>query len=345
MNTPARRSQPSKSGGGRGSGSGSGGSRGSGGGGSRGSGASGGSRQAGAGSGSGGGRQPAPYGGRSPGKSGGRPGGSGSGSGGAKQSAPNSGGRDWRDYDPFADPNEEGVRLQKVLAQAGVGSRRVSEDLIAAGRVEVNGEIVRHQGMRVDPETAVIRVDGMRISTAEGIVHFAFNKPVGVVSAMDDPDRPNLGDYVRGRNERLFHIGRLDVDTEGLILLTNDGELAHRLAHPSYEIRKVYRAQVYGTVPKDLGRRLREGVDLEDGLARVDHFRLLDSVGRNALVEITIHEGRNRIVRRIMDAVGLPVRGLVRTKFGPISLGDQKPERMRPLNKEEVGAIYKAVGL
>ncbi|MEY9927625.1 23S rRNA pseudouridine2605 synthase [Catenulispora sp. GP43] len=335
MNTPARRSQPSKSGGGRGSGSG-GASRGSGG-----------SRQAGAGSGSGGGRQPAPYGGRSPGKSSGRSGGSGGSgsSGGAEQSAPNAGGRDWRDYDPFADPNEEGVRLQKVLAQAGVGSRRVSEDLIAAGRVEVNGEIVRHQGMRVDPETAVIRVDGMRISTAEGIVHFAFNKPVGVVSAMDDPDRPNLGDYVRGRNERLFHIGRLDVDTEGLILLTNDGELAHRLAHPSYEIRKVYRAQVYGTVPKDLGRRLREGVDLEDGLARVDHFRLLDSVGRNALVEITIHEGRNRIVRRIMDAVGLPVRGLVRTKFGPISLGDQKPERMRPLNKEEVGAIYKSVGL
>jgi 23S rRNA pseudouridine2605 synthase len=340
MNTPARRSQPSKSGGGRGSGSGSAG-------GSRGSGASGGSRQGGAKSGSVGGRQPAPAGGRSPGKSGSRSGGgSGSGTGGgANQSGPNAAGRDWRDYDPFADPNEEGVRLQKVLAQAGVGSRRVSEDLIAAGRVEVNGEIVRHQGMRVDPETAVIRVDGMRISTAEGIVHFAFNKPVGVVSAMDDPDRPNLGDYVRGRNERLFHIGRLDVDTEGLILLTNDGELAHRLAHPSYEIRKVYRAQVYGTVPKDLGRRLREGVDLEDGLARVDHFRLLDSVGRNALVEITIHEGRNRIIRRIMDAVGLPVRGLVRTKFGPISLGDQKPERMRPLNKEEVGAVYKSVGL
>jgi 23S rRNA pseudouridine2605 synthase len=330
MNTPARRSQPSKSGGGRGSGSG-GGSRGSGG-----------SRQA--GTGAGGSRKPAPAGGRSPGKSGARPAGAGA-SGGSQQSASASGDRDWRDYDPFADPNEEGVRLQKVLAQAGVGSRRVSEDLIAAGRVEVNGEIVRHQGMRVDPETAVIRVDGMRISTAEGIVHFAFNKPMGVVSAMDDPDRPNLGDYVRGRNERLFHIGRLDIDTEGLILLTNDGELAHRLAHPSYEIRKVYRAQVYGTVPRDLGRRLREGVDLEDGLARVDHFRLLDSVGRNALVEITIHEGRNRIIRRIMDAVGLPVRGLVRTKFGPISLGDQKPERMRPLNKEEVGAVYKAVGL
>ena len=336
MNTPARRSQPSKSGGGRTTGSGGGG----------------GSRQSGAGA--GGSRQPAPAGGRLPGKSGGKSGGRGggsnnSGSGGGSTSGGSggnqTGGRDWRDYDPFADPNEEGVRLQKVLAQAGVGSRRVSEDLIAAGRVEVDGEIVRHQGMRVNPETAVIRVDGMRISTAEGIVHFAFNKPIGVVSAMDDPDRPNLGDYVKGRNERLFHVGRLDVDTEGLILLTNDGELAHRLAHPSYEIRKVYRAQIYGTVPKDLGRRLREGVDLEDGLARVDHFRLLDSVGRNALVEITIHEGRNRIIRRIMEAVGLPVRGLVRTKFGPISLGDQKPERMRPLNKEEVGAIYKSVGL
>jgi 23S rRNA pseudouridine2605 synthase len=322
MNSPARRSQPSKSGGGRASGSG-GGPR----------------KPAGGSGGSGGSRQAAPYSGGPAGKTGGK-------SGGAKKpSGPQAGGRDWRDYDPFADPNEEGVRLQKVLAQAGVGSRRVSEDLIAAGRVEVNGEIVRHQGMRVDPETAVIRVDGMRISTAEGIVHFAFNKPVGVVSAMEDADRPNLGDYVRGRNERLFHVGRLDVDTEGLILLTNDGELAHRLAHPSYEIRKVYRAQVYGTVPKDLGRRLREGVDLEDGLARVDHFRLLDSVGRHALVEITIHEGRNRIVRRIMDAVDLPVRQLVRTKFGPISLGDQKPERLRPLNKEEVGAVYKAVGL
>jgi 23S rRNA pseudouridine2605 synthase len=254
-------------------------------------------------------------------------------------------GRDWRTRDPFADPNEEGIRLQKVLAQAGVGSRRVCEDLIDQGRVEVNGELVREQGMRVDPETAIIRVDGMRISTAEGIVHFAFNKPIGVISAMDDPDRPNLGDYVRSRNERLFHVGRLDVDTEGLILLTNDGELAHRLAHPSYEIRKVYQAQVFGEIPRGVGRMLKEGVDLEDGLARVDNFRIIDSVGKNALVEVIIHEGRNRIVRRILDAVGLPVRGLVRTKFGPISLGDQKPERLRPLNKEEVGAVYKAVGL
>ncbi|GAA2055203.1 hypothetical protein GCM10009839_74650 [Catenulispora yoronensis] len=331
MNTPARRSQPSKpaprrgggGAGGSGGGSSSGGSAGSAG---RQSGS--GARQGGGSGGRQGGARPAPQ------LQGGK-----TGTGSAKPA------RDWRDYDPFADPNEEGVRLQKVLAQAGVGSRRVSEDLIAAGRVEVDGEIVRHQGMRVNPETAVIRVDGMRISTAEGIVHFAFNKPVGVVSAMDDPERPNLGEYVRGRNERLFHVGRLDVDTEGLILLTNDGELAHRLAHPSYEIRKVYRAQVYGVIPRDLGKRLREGVDLEDGLARVDHFRLLDTVGKNALVEITIHEGRNRIVRRIMDAVGLPVRGLVRTKFGPISLGDQKPERLRPLNKEEVGAVYKAVGL
>ncbi|MFL6113337.1 MAG: pseudouridine synthase [Catenulispora sp.] len=321
MNTPARRSQPDKPAPRRG---GAGGASG------------GGSRQGNAG---GGHRQPAQQGRKSERA---QPGVAAKSSGPAKPTAAKP---DWRDYDPFADPNEEGVRLQKVLAQAGVGSRRVSEDLIAAGRVEVDGEIVRHQGMRVNPETAVIRVDGMRISTAEGIVHFAFNKPVGVVSAMDDPDRPNLGHYVRGRNERLFHVGRLDIDTEGLILLTNDGELAHRLAHPSYEIRKVYRAQVYGVIPRDLGKRLREGIDLEDGLARVDHFRLLDSVGKNALVEITIHEGRNRIVRRIMEEVGLPVRGLVRTKFGPISLGDQKPERLRPLNKEEVGAVYKAVGL
>jgi 23S rRNA pseudouridine2605 synthase len=268
-------------------------------------------------------------------------GGKAGGGGGGAQAA----GRDWRDHDPFADANEEGVRLQKVLAQAGVGSRRVCEDLIEQGRVEVDGEIVRHQGMRVDPDVAVIRVDGMRISTAEGIVHFAFHKPVGVVSAMDDPDRPNLGDYVRNRTERLFHVGRLDIDTEGLIILTNDGELAHRLAHPSYEIRKVYQAQVTGIIPRDLGKRLKQGIDLEDGLARADNFRLLDAVGKNALVEITIHEGRNRIVRRLMEAAGHPVRALVRTKFGPISLGDQKPERLRPLNKEEVGALYKAVGL
>ena len=315
MNTPARRSQPNNSGAPRSSGSAK------------------------------------PYAGPRSGSP--KPGGSQKGKGG--KNGPNAGtgtagwggarGRDWRDYDPFADPNEEGVRLQKVLAQAGVGSRRVCEDLIAAGRVEVDGEIIRHQGMRVDPETAVIRVDGMRISTAEGIVHFAFHKPVGVVSAMEDPDRPNLGDYVKGRTERLFHVGRLDVDTEGLIILTNDGELAHRLAHPSYEIRKVYQAQVTGIIPRDLGKRLKQGIDLEDGLARVDNFRLLDAVGKNALVEITIHEGRNRIVRRLMEAAGHPVRGLVRTKFGPISLGDQKPERLRPLNKEEVGALYKAVGL
>lgn len=254
-------------------------------------------------------------------------------------------GKDSRNRDPFADPNEEGIRLQKVLAQAGVGSRRVCEDLIEQGRVEVDGEKVREQGMRVNPDIAVIRVDGLRISTAEGIVHFAFNKPPGVLSAMEDPDLPNLGDYVKGRNERLFHVGRLDVDTEGLILLTNDGELAHRLAHPSYEIRKVYRAQVTGIIPRDLGKRLREGIDLEDGLARADAFRLLDTVGKNALVEIVIHEGRKRIVRRMLEEAGFPVLGLVRTKFGPISLGDQKPERLRPLNKEEVGAVYKAVGL
>lgn len=312
MNTPARRSQPDKPAPRRGGGGG-GGAGGAGG------------RQGGTG-----GRQPAQPGGRTPtagAKTGGKP------------------ARDWRDYDPFADPNEEGVRLQKVLAQAGVGSRRVSEDLIAAGRVEVNGEIVRHQGMRVDPETAVIRVDGMRISTAEGIVHFAFNKPIGVVSAMDDPDRPNLGDYVRSRNERLFHVGRLDVDTEGLILLTNDGELAHRLAHPSYEIRKVYRAQVYGVIPRDLGKRLREGIDLEDGLARVDHFRLLDSVGKNALVEITIHEGRNRIVRRLLEQVGHPVRRLTRTAIGPVLLRGLPSGGLRELTLDELGVLLDAARL
>ena len=247
---------------------------------------------------------------------------------------------------PLHDPNEEGVRLQKVLAAAGVGSRRACEELIDQGRVSVDGKPVRTQGMRVDPEKAVIHVDGLRIASASDAAYLALNKPQGVLSTMTDPEgRENLGDFVEGRGQRLVHVGRLDAETEGLILLMNDGELAHRLTHPSYGVQKTYLAQVDGVVPRDLGKRLREGILLEDGLARVDSFKMVDAVGKHALVEVVLHEGRKHIVRRLLDEVGLPVGRLVRTRFGPVSLGDQRPGKIRNLSMNEIGALYKAVDL
>jgi 23S rRNA pseudouridine2605 synthase len=242
---------------------------------------------------------------------------------------------------------EEGVRLQKVLAAAGVGSRRACEQLIAAGRVEVDGEVVRTMGVRVHPGRVVIKVDGLRVGTdAAGLVHLALNKPAGVVSTMSDPEgRPSLGDYVEGRRERLFHVGRLDADTEGLILLTNDGELAHRLSHPSYEVAKTYLAEVHGPVARDVGRRLREGVELDDGAAAVDSFRVVGRTGSRVMVEVVLHEGRKHVVRRLLTAVGHPVERLVRTRVGPISLGDLRPGRSRSLSAAEVGRLYREVGL
>jgi 23S rRNA pseudouridine2605 synthase len=245
-----------------------------------------------------------------------------------------------------ADPPGAGVRLQKVLAQAGVGSRRACEQLIAQGRVEVDGRVVTEQGVRVDPTSQVIRVDGSRIVTSPDLVHLAFNKPAGVVSTMNDPQgRPSLGDYVGDRRDRLFHVGRLDADTEGLILLTNDGELAHRLAHPRYEVKKTYVAEVRGPVGKDVGRRLRAGVELEDGVAVADSFRLVGSSGSRVMIEIVVHEGRNRIVRRMLAAVGHPVERLVRTQIGPVALGSLRPGKLRPLTRDELSRLYTKLGL
>jgi 23S rRNA pseudouridine2605 synthase len=246
---------------------------------------------------------------------------------------------------PQPKPEVEGVRLQKVLAAAGVGSRRACEELIAAGRVEVDGRPAR-LGQRVDPTGAAIRVDGQRVAAAPHLVHLALNKPRGVVSTMADPQgRRSLGDLVGERRERLFHVGRLDADTEGLLLLTNDGELAHRLAHPSFEVPKIYLAEVAGPLPGDLGRRLRAGVDLEDGVARVDSFRVVQALGTRVLVEVVLHEGRTRLVRRLLDASGHPVQRLVRTRIGPVALGDLKSGRTRHLTRVEVGALYDLVGL
>jgi 23S rRNA pseudouridine2605 synthase len=239
-----------------------------------------------------------------------------------------------------------GVRLQKVMADAGIGSRRHCEELIGAGRVEVDGQTVRRFGARVDPDRQVIKVDGKRIPAKPGLVYLAFNKPPKVLTAMsDDRGRKTVTDFLGDRTERLFHIGRLDYDTEGLMLLTNDGELAHRLAHPSFEVAKTYLAEVAGPVPGDLGRRLQTGIELDDGVAMADRFRVIDRSGNRALVEITLHEGRKHVVRRMLAAAGHPVTRLVRTDVGPIRLGNLKPGTSRELNTREIGELYASVGL
>ncbi|SKC70782.1 pseudouridine synthase [Krasilnikoviella flava] len=241
----------------------------------------------------------------------------------------------------------DGVRLQKVLAQAGLGSRRKCEELIAAGHVEVDGVLVTELGVRVDPAKAVVHVDGMRVQLDASKITIALNKPLGVVSTMSDPEgRPTLADLVKDRSERLFHVGRLDVDSEGLLLLTNDGELANRLAHPRYEIRKTYLVTVAGGefYPRH-GKQLTDGVELEDGLARADKVRVVDAVPGATMLEVVLHEGRNRIVRRMLDAVGFPVTRLVRTRIGPIALGDLRVGRSRVLGRTELGTLMRDVDM
>ena len=240
----------------------------------------------------------------------------------------------------------EGVRLQKVLATAGIGSRRKCEILIERGRVTVNGSVVTAQGTRVDPSVDVIHVDGVRVPTAPDIVVVAFNKPRGVLTAMsDDRGRPCLGDYVADFEERLFHVGRLDSDTEGLLLLTNDGELANRLGHPSHGVIKTYVATIDAPVPPGLGQRLRRGVVLEDGPVTVDSFKVIQQTPREALVELSLHEGRNRIVRRLLASQDRPVQALVRTVVGPIRLGQQRPGTLRRIEGAELRSLYTDAGL
>jgi 23S rRNA pseudouridine2605 synthase len=236
------------------------------------------------------------------------------------------------------------VRLQKVLATAGVGSRRASEELIAAGRVTVDGRVAS-LGDKVDPTIVVIHVDGERVVTDARLVYLAMNKPAGVVSTMaDERGRAAIADYLGGITERVYHVGRLDADSEGLLLLTNDGELAHRLTHPSFAVGKTYVCEVAGPLPRAVGRRLLAGVELADGPAKLDSFRVIDAVDRSALVEVVLHEGRKHIVRRLFDEVGHPVSRLVRTAIGPIRLGDLKPGRTRRLNRAEVASLFKAAG-
>lgn len=241
-----------------------------------------------------------------------------------------------------------GVRLNKLLASAGIASRRAADELIAAGRVSVDGTVINTHGLRVDPEIAVVRVDGRRVELREGVVHLALNKPRGILSAMsDDRGRPTVADLVTdwSTDRRLFHVGRLDADSEGLLLMTNDGELAHRLTHPSYEVRKTYLAEVPGPVAREIGTRLREGVMLEDGPVRADRFRVVEVTGRRALVEVVLHEGRKHVVRRMLAEVGHPVSRLVRTAIGPVLLGGQRAGTTRRLTTEELATLYRMVGM
>jgi 23S rRNA pseudouridine2605 synthase len=239
-----------------------------------------------------------------------------------------------------------GVRLQKLLASAGWGSRRACERLITEGRVEVDGHVVTELGVRVDPAGQVIHVDGTRVILDTDRVYLAFNKPLGVVSTMsDDRGRPSISDYVGHRAERLFHVGRLDAETEGLLLLTNDGDLAHRLQHPAYGVPKTYIAKVPGPVARGVGKQLRDGVQLDDGPVAVDSFKLIDSQPGKAIVELVLREGRKHVVRRLLEEVGHPVLALARVQVGPVRLGELRPGKTRPLTKEEVGGLYRAAGL
>jgi 23S rRNA pseudouridine2605 synthase len=248
--------------------------------------------------------------------------------------------------DGGAAEQRQGERLQKVLARAGVASRRVCEDMIDQGRISVNGAVVTVQGMRVDPLRDRIAVDGARLELRDDRVTYALNKPAGVITAMsDDRQRMTVGDLIGDLAPGLVHIGRLDQDTEGLLLITNDGELAHRLAHPSYEVRKTYLAQVSGSVPRDLGRRLRAGIELEDGPVAVDSFRVVDTHAGQSVVEVVLHEGRKHIVRRLLAHVGLPVSRLTRIAVGPVRLERMRVGSLRRLSRQEVGALKELVGL
>ncbi|MEO7125080.1 MAG: pseudouridine synthase [Nakamurella sp.] len=242
----------------------------------------------------------------------------------------------------------EPVRLQKVLSAAGVASRRKSEEMIRQGRVRVDGVVVRDMGVKVDPDNAIVHVDGDRVQLRADLEYLALNKMPGMLSTMFDEDgRPTIADMLEdwGITTRLYHVGRLDIDSEGLLLLTNDGELAHRLTHPSFGVAKTYMAEIPGPVPRDLARRLLRGVELDDGPAKVDSFDVVDVLGGRAVIEVVLHEGRKRIVRRLLEAAGHPVSRLVRTQIGELRLGHQRPGTVRRLNPVEVAQLYRVVGM
>jgi 23S rRNA pseudouridine2605 synthase len=233
------------------------------------------------------------------------------------------------------------IRLNKYIADAGVTSRRGADSLIEAGRVKVDGKRITELGFKVD-EKSKVEVDGETITLASSKSYLALYKPRGVLSTMYDPDgRPSLAELMEFRKERLFHVGRLDKESEGLILLTNDGDITFRATHPSYGLEKTYLVNYEGELPRDAKAILTKGVELEDGIGRVIGYRELP----NNWLELKIHEGRYHIIRRLMEAVGVEVIRLVRSQFGPIVLGDMKEGRWRDLNEVEVANLYKALDL
>jgi len=233
-------------------------------------------------------------------------------------------------------------RLNKIIADAGIASRRAADQLILEGRVSVDGEIIIELGGKYDPEINDIKVDGESLIINKSKTYLAFHKPAGIISTMSDPEgRANLGDYFKDRKDRLYHVGRLDKDSEGIILLTNDGDLAHRATHPSYGLEKRYLVEVEGEFNKPMSDHLLQGVRLEDGLARAMKVVHARAVSKNHhWVEITIHEGRFHIIRRLIESLGLKVLRLIRLDFGPINLGDMKPGRHRVLNSQEMTNLF-----
>ena len=235
-------------------------------------------------------------------------------------------------------------RLQKVLARAGLGSRRTVEDLIRQGRIKVNGQPAR-LGVRVDPRNDEVEVDGSRVPLGGDLVHYLLNKPAGVVTSAADPAGRPLAIDIVDVGTRVWAVGRLDLDTEGALVVTNDGDLTHALTHPSFGVPKTYLAEVAGAVGARALRELERGVSLEDGVTAPARARIVERRPGATLVELTLTEGRNRQVRRMLEAVGHPVDRLVRTSIGPIALGRLKPGAFRRLSPEEVRSLYRAVGL
>ena len=234
------------------------------------------------------------------------------------------------------------IRLNKLIADAGITSRRGADELISDGRVSVDGSIVREMGRKIDPAIKRVMVDGETITASLTKTYLALHKPRGVVSTMYDPEgRPSLSDFISLRKERLFHVGRLDKESEGLILLTNDGEMTFRATHPSYGLEKTYLIEFVGSLPRGVESTLLAGVELEDGLGRVLDFKSLSPTW----IEVTIHEGRYHIIRRLMEAVGVEVVRLMRTRFGPIILGDILEGRWRDLNEVELVNLRKVLTL
>ena len=234
------------------------------------------------------------------------------------------------------------MRLNKIIADSGVTSRRGADELIESGRVSVDGLVIRELGSKFDPDIVQVMVDGETITRSLSKSYLVLHKPKGVLSTMFDPEgRPSLDDFIDLRKERLFHVGRLDKDSEGLILLTNDGDLTFRATHPSFGLEKTYIIEFDGALPQGVDKILLKGVELEDGMGRVLSFRQISP----RWIEVSIHEGRYHIIRRLMEAVGVDVLRLIRTKFGPISLGDTPEGRWRDLNATELLNLQKALDI